>query len=463
MTALKRTWTARFVWYDEGEGILELDPPRGVRIAWIAAQAAAGHAFVAVKPLPGEVLADDLGIILELVRKPTIVGLDVAARAVRISTSGRTSPVDADDPKEGWITFRIQELECTAREPAIASIRFALTNISQEAPPSATWVAEGVNLTVSPSPEYEEVVSTLATRDRFALTAYLSVATSDRGHAVHLAETTCALLSLIVGCRVAWLHLEGLDPFGAVTHAWVTNAIAGPYVNMPLIDEASRWDVVSGHWQQFSEFYAAHRRHARRLIGWLLNATADDDFLEVRGAKLATTVEALTTVVVGDSVPTGFATPADRVAFRDAIQAHIEAEAMPRLADDTADIVDAKERRIAELKHKANNLLQPTFRQQISEVHRVLRLSMDVEQVRRFIASRNELVHEARFVCQRDTPPGGWPYPGPAGEYFAMLLFVDRLLLRTIGYRGPFVDRAARDGTLAPAEPLIADTVAQAD
>lgn len=460
---MKRTWTSSFVWRDEGSGILELDAPRGIRVAWIAAQTAAGHAFVAVRPLPGEALASDLGSILAFVQKPTIVGLDVAGRAVRISTNGRTNPVDAEDPEEGWITLRIQELECSAREPTIASIRFALTNISQEVPPSATWTAEGVNLTVSPSPEYKDVVPTLGTRDRFGLTAYLSVATSDREHAVHLAEITCALLSLIVGCRVAWLHLEGLDPSGTVTRAWVSNAIAGPFVSMPLIDETSRWDVVAGHWQQFSEFYTAHQGHARRLIGLLLNATADDDFLEVRGAKLATTVEALTTVLVGNSVPTGFATPADGKAFCRAVRTHIEAEASSRLADDTADNVGAKEQRIAELTQKANNLLQPTFRQLISQVHRVLRLSIDVEQVRRFIVSRNELVHEARFVCQRDTSPVGWPYPSPADEYFAMLLFVDRLLLRTVGFRGPFVDRAARDGSLAPAEPPIADWDAQAD
>lgn len=452
---MKRTWTSQFVWYNEGQGILELDPPRGVRVAWTAAQSLSGHAFIAVRALPGEPLGGDLEVIIALVRTPTIVGLDVAGRAVRACTKGRTNPVDADDPDEGWITFRIQEIECSAPAPAIESFRFALSNISQEAPPDASWTAEGIGLTVSPAPGYEEVVSTLATRDRFGHTAYLSVATNDRAHAVRLAETTCALLSLIVGCRVSWLHLEGLDVSEAVTNAWVSNAIAGPFLSLPLIDEAQRWGFVAEHWQPFSDFYAANRRHARRLIGLLLNATTDDDFIEVRGAKLATTVEALTRVVVGESVPTGFATRADRRAFRDAVKAHVEAEARARLVYDLAGSLDAREHRIAELREKVSNLLHPTFRQQIEEMHRVLRLDMDVDQVRRVIRSRNELVHEVRFVCQRDPPPGDWPHQSPAAEYFSMLRFVDRLLLRTIGYRGPFVDRAARDGTLAPAEPPL--------
>ncbi len=456
---MKRTWTSQFVWYNEGQGILELGPPQGVRVAWTAAQSVAGKTFIAVRPLPEEPLGGDLGIILEFARSPTIVGMDIAGRTLRASTNGRTNPVDAADPDEGWITFRVQEIECSAPAPApapaIASFRFALSNISQEAPPDASWMAEGVVLTVSPACAYEDVVSTLATRDRFGHTAYLSVDTNDRACAVRLAETTCALLSLITGCRVSWLHLEGLDASGAVTDAWVSNAITGPFLSLPVIEEARRWGVVAEHWQRFADFYAAHRLHARRLIGLLLNATADDDFLEVRGAKLATTVEALTTVVVGNPVPTGFATQADRRAFRNAVQTHVEAEAKAWLVDDTPGTPGVKEQRIDELKQKVNNLFHPTFRQQIAEMHRVLQLDMDADQVRRFVTSRNELVHEVRFVCQRDTPPDDWPHRSPAAEYFAMLLLVDRLLLRTIGYRGPFVDRAARDGTLAPAEPLL--------
>lgn len=424
-------------------------------MAWTAAQSVAGHTYIAVRPLPEEPLGGDLGVLLEFFGRPTIVGMDISGRAVRATTNGRTNPVDAGDPDEGWITLRVQEIECSAPALAIASFRFALSNISQETPPDASWTAEGIGLTVSPAPGYEEVVSTLATRDRFGHTAYLSVATNDRVHAVRLAETTCALLSVISGCRVSWLHLEGLDVSGTVTHVWVSNAITGKFQNLPLIDEARRWDVVAEHWQRFSEFYSAHLLHARRLIGLILNATADDDFLEVRGAKLATTIDALTTVVVGDSVPTGFATRAERTAFRDAVQVHVEAEAIARLVDDTEGTIGDKEHRIAELKLKVDNLLHPTFRQQISETHRALQLDMDADQARRFVRSRNELVHEARFVCQRDAPPNDWPYQSPAAEYFAMLLFVDRLLLRTIGYRGPFVDRAARDGALAPAEPPL--------
>ena len=232
---MESTWTGRFAWYSQGQGILEVDPPRGVRVEWSAVQSATGNAFIAVRPLPEEALAADIELLVQLVQAPNIVGFDTAQHAVRASTSARTNPVDAADLDAGWITFRVNEFESIARASTVTSFRFALSNISQEGPPHASWIAEGVELSVTPAPTFEDMVSTLGTRDRYGHTANLSVATDNREHAVQLAEITCALLSLIVGCRVSWLHLVGLDVSGAAVHAWLSNAITGPFMNLLLL------------------------------------------------------------------------------------------------------------------------------------------------------------------------------------------------------------------------------------
>lgn len=70
-----------------------------------------------------------------------------------------------------------------------------------------------------------------------------------------------------------------------------------------------------------------------------------------------------------------------------------------------------------------------------------------------FIRARNELVHEGRFVSQRANVPKDWPFTEPIDEYFHMLRFADRLVLRTLGYRGAFLDRSSRGTRRVAAEP----------
>lgn len=450
---LNPTWTARFAWFNQGNGILALGATPRVQVEWRIAQVLSGQTFLAVRPLKGEPPADVLDAAIDDVISPSMVGLDSAGRHVHVSTRYRCNPIAPTDPDEGWVTLRVQEVRCTAHSSSVATFRFALTNLSQDDPPVAQWCANGINLSITPAPHFQEVVSTLNTRDRFAHTAYLNVAIDDRELAINLAETTCALLSLVMGCRISWLHLEALDASGAVTHAWVTNAVTGPFMPLPLLEEHGRWEVIAAHWDDFNAFYSANRSHSRRIVGLLLNATADDDFLELRGAKLATTVDALRTILVDQTIPTGFRSNSQRRAFRAAVEGHVEAEATAHLADDDESTLGQKGLRTAELVSRVGSLLHPTFRQQIAQMHRSLKIAMDTEQVRRFVASRNELVHEARYICQRQAPPPEWPYKTASAEYFAMLAFVDRLVLRTFGFRGPILDRSARDGTSLAADP----------
>ena len=183
----------------------------------------------------------------------------------------------------------------------------------------------------------------------------------------------------------------------------------------------------------------------------LLNATSTDDFIELRGLKLATTVDAITSMLL----------PQKRLMFksngaqekflsraRDLVRTlgH-EFNAMANVhTDDIDDWVEG-------LAQKTSELVRHSFRANIDEALGLLNVKCNDAEVDNVIKSRNELVHEARFVCQRAIVPNSWLYARPGEEYFAMLRFVDRIVLRTIGYRGAFLDRSTQDGaTLIPAD-----------
>lgn len=63
------------------------------------------------------------------------------------------------------------------------------------------------------------------------------------------------------------------------------------------------------------------------------------------------------------------------------------------------------------------------------------------EDLQRFIASRNQLVHEGRFTWQTARPESGIPSPtGPAAEYRFLVNFLDRIYLKLLGYSGRYID-----------------------
>jgi hypothetical protein len=250
------------------------------------------------------------------------------------------------------------------------------------------------------------------------------------------------------------LHLQGVDAAGTPVSAWFTNPITGAFVALPLIDEAAFWGFIQAQWASYRAFRVEQPRQARRLLGLLLNASSADDFLELRGSKVVGIVDALTSMVLPPQAPK-FPSNRLRRAFLSAVREHIRIEAAQYLLPDPDDAPGRRERWGEEMARKATDIVRLSFRELIVQMYAVLRIDIDEAALEYFIVSRNELIHEARFVCQREDPehpPAGWPFATPAEEYFWLLRFVDRLVLRKLDYRGPFVDRCRRDGSQVAAE-----------
>lgn len=70
-------------------------------------------------------------------------------------------------------------------------------------------------------------------------------------------------------------------------------------------------------------------------------------------------------------------------------------------------------------------------------------VSSDEDEIKRFVAARNKLVHEGHFYCERVTDRERTKvasFATPKAEWFWLLHFVDRLFLRALGYEGQYVD-----------------------
>jgi hypothetical protein len=135
------------------------------------------------------------------------------------------------------------------------------------------------------------------------------------------------------------------------------------------------------------------------------------------------------------------------------VRAHIRKNAGELLLPDEPETLGRQAEWIRQMTEKAPELVRRSFRELIEEVCRSLQMVVEPADTATFIRARNELVHEGRFVSQRANPPADWLFAQPSDEYFWMLRFADRLVLRTLGYRGAFLDRSSRGAQRVDEEP----------
>ena len=221
----------------------------------------------------------------------------------------------------------------------------------------------------------------------------------------------CLLLSVARGTHVQWLYRRDVSVSGeaAVTHiSHITRRFQGME---PLDHRAPRREET----KRFLEAaYAAVPRVARTyevrrgLIMAYIDARSEDDFLEMRGVKLAIVAEMIKAqhggAALASSNARGWWHWASRLVSRWRRPVHPRFSAALRAACRDAG-----------------------FRPSRSDI-------------RDFVSSRNRLVHVGRFRSDPAAPQLPCRFASPAMEYFFMVSFMDRFFLKLFGYAGPFLD-----------------------
>lgn len=83
------------------------------------------------------------------------------------------------------------------------------------------------------------------------------------------------------------------------------------------------------------------------------------------------------------------------------------------------------------------------FSWQLRNLCEGVRMPVADDEIDRFVASRNKLVHEGHFYCERATDEERVklaPLATLQAEWFWLLHFVDRLFLRAIDYERTYID-----------------------
>lgn len=450
--AIHCKWLDRFVFHESGKGVVEFEHMQ-IGVDWQLVQTRSGNLFVLVRGNGTTELGQpDLQIMPFVGESPKKLLAHDDRWSTRVTLRDWVRSAHPKATGEGWLTISADHAERARKDAVATTHRFALTNLVLSEVFDVDQQCAGTRLSWRSIDDYENATAELRTLHRHAITATLTIAEADQAQASAIADIACELASYSRGCRVSWAYVEGLDAEGSVVSLFIGNPISGPYVPLVLIGAEAMWPFIEQTWQPYARFRSENRASARRLLGLLTNATTDDDFTELRGAKLGMTIDAVVTIVTGnkiDALP--FQSNAARREFVERFRVFVATELPPLLKGDLTN--GAKDALARTIGAKAGDILRPTFRNAIKQVCQAIGINVSDTEIKQFVHSRNQLIHEARFVCQMDAPPKDWPFETIAEEYFWMLRFLDRIVLRFIGYRGAFFDRFLRDHSEVPVEP----------
>ena len=221
----------------------------------------------------------------------------------------------------------------------------------------------------------------------------------------------CLLLSVARGTLVQWLYRRDLDASGAEVGTTYFSHITRRYQGLEPLDHRP---LAREHTKRFVEgayarLPAASRMYELRhtLLPAYLDSRSEDDYLEMRGVKVAVVAEMIKAQHGGAAV-----------------------------------VLSAKPWTIAWLRSWSQRLRQRRHRQFASALREACRAAgyyPSRSTINDFVASRNRLVHVGRFRADPRAPRSS-RFEDSVAEYAFMMTFLDRFFLRLLGYSGPFLD-----------------------
>jgi hypothetical protein len=260
-------------------------------------------------------------------------------------------------------------------------------------------------------------------------------------------HTVCQALSIANGSRVEWVYCDLYDVAGQRVERRHRNHVTKRYAGWPIIDFRNGWTPDARRFTE--EAFRVLATGAEPLlrpsiIESCLDAKAQEDFLEARGAKVAITLEMLRWTLAsteGRREPGPLLewpaferlAPALRAAMVTVLESHGVASAAREA------LVSARSlRRLHQAGAEGGE-----FGRMLHQLNERIGLRADGETIERVTRSRHALVQEGKFYYQLapDNRPASLPpLASAADEYYFLIGFLDRVLLALLRYQGPYLD-----------------------
>jgi hypothetical protein len=417
-----------------GTGHLTLTSGRVVNCSFLAGQLENGKTILLCSSSDQR-----LGFLLGLTTPVKMEG--VTSHGLTVETLGDISQTnylpDPSDNTSKWLALRVGHLRVS--RPKVRTrkrLNYLLTNVSGIHAPTCLTLNK-VRLELRPLDLASKNLRRVEVSRGVLPTAELEATTTAAEEYVsESADEICYLLSLALGSKVQWISLTEATK----AHRWIRkhhySRVTKRYGALHVLD--TRDQEVAAFIQAAEDGRYSRAREQSGLtnavLDTYLDAKSEGDFLQVRALKLVIAVEMLKAEFMTLSgLPSDIVSPETFDAVVPGLKTAVK-EGLPGSA--------RKEQRDA-LYSNILGLNRTPFATQLQRLCSAVQMPLATGELKRFVYSRNKLVHEGGFYCERatnDEKAKLQPLPDVFSEWFWLLHFVDRLFLRSINYEGPYIN-----------------------
>ena len=350
-----------------------------------------------------------------------------------------------------WAAFQIQELVILPKSKAeVANFHFGLTNCRIGIPSAIPLdVPQGsVKVKFNPVSHYRDITKKLITIKNIDVTCEIIIEANavDPQEINSLVDDVCFVLSIAFGTKVQWIYRDNYDKIGRLLSRHHFAHIAKPLNSLILIDERSLNEIMDFVKQVLRKYISIKEQLQlhKGVVDAYLDAKADADFLQTRGAKLAILMEMFKSVYLSATNMNIHEDIINKDLFgvlSKKIKQTIRQSASSA-SDDILSSVLSKQKRKA-MYEKIQELNRVSFNEVLLSIFQSLDYQVETVDLKLFIASRNKLVHTGRFYCESATEEESKkckPLANVRDEYFFLVHFLDRIFLRLLDYKGIYID-----------------------
>ena len=298
-------------------------------------------------------------------------------------------------------------------------------------------------LTIEKKNEYEGAIEYLENFKGVRVTSEISVEIDNDAEikkSEDLANDLCELMSIACGTRVIWIYCYGYNTEGEIVSRFHRSSATRPYQPMQLIRNDYIW--LKSFLEDSYAVYVDKQellRSNKYIINAYLDGKAQNDYLEQRGIKLA--------VITGLFTELFLSLKPEREHIIEAkefnmLKSKLE-EVFKEVLDHSVDL-SSRDKINQYISGCVSGVNRTPFNELLSDFCEYIGLKED--NLQSIIDSKNKLIHKGKFICQtyEDKSKLVQEYPNfkdPWSEYSYSLNFVDKCILKLLGYKGYYINQ----------------------
>lgn len=357
-----------------------------------------------------------------------------------------------------WAAFYINELSVQmVKETKVQSTHFGVTNFKFTGtepyllenssclilPLKFKSTNDDVKLYIIPVRRYDYIMKRVQTLKSIDVTCEVVCNNTGNGIIKDLREVIdnlCYLLSVARGTKIQWIYCDLYNSTDKKIFRIHFSHVTKPYCPLPIIDPVGQNMTKTFLESTYDTFVEKNKPYKLKqgTIDAYLDAKAENDYLQMRGVKLAVAIEMLKSVFL--ELPNHVA---NEYIFT---EEYFNKNLLKPLKKALSNVLKSKNIESSSreaMYKKIKELNRTSFGDLLRIILKDIHLKVEEKDIKLFIASRNKLVHEGGFYYDRANPEerkSTKPLPSRLHEYFFLVNFLDNVYLKLLGYNGLYID-----------------------